>query len=181
MKLHQPWANFTSVALGAVISHCATMNRKEAISWDEQNLAANAEEAENAQRMKILEPKTPFHTLGEDGETPNAFPPKAPPARAGPRELPPFVTPVNSSMDLVQMETTTDSSPASRMLAPGMDLGALAQLAEQRREEEPEEEDEVEKKRKFEENRKAHYKTGGLAALRAQAAALDDEDDDDDD
>ena len=44
------------------------MNRKEAISWDEQNLAANAEEAENAQRMKILEPKTPFHELLDDGE-----------------------------------------------------------------------------------------------------------------
>ena len=129
---------------------------KNAIHWDEANITANAEEAEAAQRQKILEPKTPFHTLGEDGETPNAFPPKAPPARAAPSE------PKEGSQ-----------------VTQGMDLSALAKLAEERREEEPED-DEVEKRRKFEENRKAHYNVGGLAALRAKAAAMDDEEDDED-
>ena len=129
------------------------------IRWDEQNLEDNAAEAESAQRMKILEPKTPFHTLGDDGETPNAFPPKAPPARAA------------GPSDVLGM---------SAGLQPGMDFSALTEKALERRDEM--EDDEVEKKRKFEENRKKHYNTGtkgGLAALRAQAAALDDEEEED--
>ena len=65
------------------------------------------------------------------------------------------------------------------LLAPGMDLGALASAAEERRAEAPEMDD-VEKRAKFEEARKAHYNCGGLAALRAKAAAMDDEDDDED-
>jgi protein phosphatase inhibitor 2 len=129
---------------------------KTGIHWDEKNLADNEEEAANAERMKILEPKTPFHTLGDDGETPNAFPPKAPPARAaGPSD-----------------------ADRTEQLQPGMDLSKLAALAEAKREDAPEE-DEVEKHRKFEEHRKAHYQVGGLAALRAQAAAMDEEDDED--
>ena len=116
------------------------------IRWDEKNLADNAEEAEAAQRTKILEPKTPFHTLEEDGETPYAFPPKAAPARAaGPQD----------------------------MLSPGMDLSQLTRMAEHRRDQAPDEEDEVEKRQKFEHTRKKHYQTGGLAEMRARAAALD--------
>ena len=131
---------------------------KNSLRWDEQNLAENAEEAENAQRTKILEPKTPFHTLGEDGETPAPFPPKAPPARAaGPSD-----------------------DVGSRQLQPGMDLAALAGAAEKRRLDTPED-DEAERARKFEEHRKKHYNTGGLAALRAQAAAMDEEEEDEED
>ena len=134
--------------------------KKAEIKWDEQNLAENAEEAENAQRQKIDEPKTPFHRLDEDGETPHAFPPKARPARAAEPSSP---------------------EPANKQLQPGMDLSALAGLAEERRENIGED-DEVEQKRKFEEHRKNHYRNvGGLAALRAKAAQLDEEDEDDDD
>jgi len=55
------------------------------VKWDEANLQANAEEATAANRMQITEPKTPFHYLGDDGE-PEAYPPKAAPATAAPRE-----------------------------------------------------------------------------------------------
>ena len=128
--------------------------KKHPVKWDEQNLAENAEEAENAQRTKILEPKTPFHTMEEDGETPAPFPPKAPPARAArPEDL-------------------------NKQLRPEMDLAALAGAAEMRRTEAPED-DEVERQRKFEESRKNHYKTEGLAALRAKAAQMDEEEDED--
>ena len=135
---------------------------KKGLHWDEQNLAANAEEAENAQRTKILEPKTPFHTLDEDGETPAAWPPKAPPARAaGPEDLQP------------------GKQSQQSLVLPGMDLGALVNAAEERRAEAPEMDD-VEKRAKFEEHRKAHYNVGGLAALRAKAAAMDEEEEEDD-
>ena len=53
------------------------------LQFDEDNIKANEEEALAANRTKILEPKTPYHELEEDGETPAAFPPKAPPAKAG--------------------------------------------------------------------------------------------------
>jgi len=133
--------------------------REEKIKWDEQNLAENELDAEQAQRQRILEPKTPFHTLEDDGETPTWNVPKAAPAvAAGP------------------------STGQPKGLLDGVDLSALAGKALERRED-FEEEDEVEKKRKFEENRKKHYNTGvkgGLAALRAQAAAMDDEEDEED-
>ena len=129
--------------------------KKHPVKWDEQNLTENAEEAERNPRQKILEPKTPFHTMEEDGETPAAFPPKAAPARAArPDEL-------------------------NQQLRPEMDLAALAGMAEMRRTEEPED-DEVERQQKFEANRKNHYKTEGLAALRTKAAAMDEEEDDED-
>ena len=56
---------------------------KSGIKWDEGNLAENEEERLTANRTKIDEPKTPFHRLEEDGEEPMAYPPKAPPAKAG--------------------------------------------------------------------------------------------------
>ena len=127
------------------------------LRWDEDNLQQNEEDSLAANRMRITEPKTPFHYLGDDGE-PEAYPPKAAPATAAPREPP------------------TAGPPSGSQLEPGLDLSALASQALERREEQPEPEEEPEeKKRRFEENRKAHYKMGGpkggLAALRAQAAA----------
>ena len=92
------------------------------IKWNEANLQANEEEATAANRMQITEPKTPFHYLGDDGE-PEAFPPKAAPATAAPREA---------------------KQAASQQLQPGMDLGKLASAALERREEQPEPEDEPE-------------------------------------
>ena len=53
------------------------MAPKERVNWDETNLQANEEESLAANRMKIDEPKTPFHRLKEDGEEPESFPPKA--------------------------------------------------------------------------------------------------------
>ena len=177
------------------------VRRVMSIKWNEANLQANEEEATAANRMQITEPKTPFHYLGDDGE-PEAYPPKAAPATAAPREA---------------------KQAASQQLQPGMDLSKLASAALERREEQPEPEDEPEgatacrmctptphprprpcprgpahardahvprsradKRRKFDQHRKAHYQTGGLAALRAQAAAAmdeeeDDEEDDEDD
>lgn len=135
------------------------MNKKQSseIRWDEANLQQNEEESLAANRMRITEPKTPFHYLGDDGE-PEAWPPKAAPATAAPR-LPAAAKP-----------------PSGSQLEPGLDLSALASQALERREEQPEPEEEPEeKKRRFEETRKAHYKMGGpkggLAALRAQAEA----------
>lgn len=58
------------------------------LKWNESNLSANALEAEQASRTRIDEPKTPFHALEEDGETPQAFPPPARPARPA-QEQPP--------------------------------------------------------------------------------------------
>ena len=58
------------------------MASKSGIRWDEHNLEANEVESLQANRMKIDEPKTPFHRLQDDGEEPEAFPPKAPPAKA---------------------------------------------------------------------------------------------------
>ena len=128
-----------------------------AIRWDEANLQLNEEESLAANRMRITEPKTPFHYLGDDCE-PEAYPPVAAPATAAPRE------------------PAAAGPPAGSQLEPGIDLSALAGRALERREEQPEPEEEPEeKKRRFDENRKAHYKMGGpkggLAALRAQAAA----------
>ena len=92
------------------------------IKWNEANLQANEEEATAANRMQITEPKTPFHYLGDDGE-PEAYPPKAAPATAAPREA---------------------KQAASQQLQPGMDLSKLASAALERREEQPEPEDEPE-------------------------------------
>ena len=38
------------------------------IRWDEGNLQENEEDALQANRMKIDEPKTPFHKLDEESE-----------------------------------------------------------------------------------------------------------------
>lgn len=138
--------------------------KKGGLKWDEDNIRKNDEESLAANRTKILEPKTPYHELLDDGETPAAFPPKAPAARAGPR--------------LHDGAPSTPPQP-SQQLAPGMDFAALAAAAEERRQDAPED-DEVERNRKFAESRKNHYKIGSLAALRAQAAAMDEEDDDED-
>ena len=132
-----------------------TRKKGAGLRWDEANLEANEADSLAADRMKILEPKTPFHYLGDDGE-PEAFPPMAAPATAAP-------------------------SQDGRQLQPGMDLSALSATALERRDEGPPDDD-VEKKRKFEENRKNHYKLGGgLAQLRAQAQMLGDDDDEDED
>jgi protein phosphatase inhibitor 2 len=133
------------------------MSKKGGLKWDEDNIRMNDEESLAANRTKILEPKTPYHELLDDGETPAAFPPKAPAAKAGPR--------------------IHDAAPSQQQqqLAPGMDFAALAAAAEGRRQDEPED-DEVERARKFEASRKDHYKIGSLAELRAKAAAMDDDD-----
>ena len=86
--------------------------RAQAIKWNEANLEANEEERLAANRMRITEPKTPFHYLGDDGE-PEAWPPKAAPATAAPRE---------------------PEAAAQKMLQPGLDLSALASAAIERRE-----------------------------------------------
>ena len=102
-----------------------TRKKGAGLRWDEANLEANEADSLAADRMKILEPKTPFHTLEEDGMTPAAFPPKAAPARAaGPEDV------------------------KRKQFTPGMDLSALTSAALERRVEEPED-DEVEKHRKF--------------------------------
>lgn len=134
--------------------------KKGGLKWDEDNIAANDAESLAANRTKILEPKTPYHELLDDGETPAAFPPKAPPARAG-----------------GHVHGEPSSAGEGAQVTPGMDLSALAALAEDRRADGPED-DEVEKARKFEEHRKGHYKIGSLAELRAKAAAMDDEEED---
>ena len=107
------------------------MNKKQSseIRWDEANLQQNEEESLAANRMRITEPKTPFHYLGDDGE-PEAWPPKAAPATAAPR-LPAAAKP-----------------PSGSQLEPGLDLSALASQALERREEQPEPEEEPPKKRK---------------------------------
>ena len=139
------------------------MAKKGGLKWDEDNIRKNDEESLAANRTKILEPKTPYHELLDDGETPAAFPPKAPAAKAGGR-----------------IHDAAASSPPpqqQQQLAPGMDFAALAAAAEGRRQDGPED-DEVERARKFEASRKDHYKIGSLAELRAKAAAMDDDDDD---
>ena len=65
-----------------------TRKKGAGLRWDEANLEANEADSLAADRMKILEPKTPFHYLGDDGE-PEAFPPMAAPATAAPRPAPP--------------------------------------------------------------------------------------------
>lgn len=63
------------------------------ITWDEHNLEENKEDALRANRMKIEEPKTPFHRLEADGVEPQAFPPKAEAAKPGGRLHGDTVTP----------------------------------------------------------------------------------------
>ena len=118
------------------------MSKSTGIKWDEDNIAKNDEESLAANRTKILEPKTPFHELLDDGETPDPRVPKAAGAVAG-------------------------GKVHGDEVAPGMDLAALAAAAEGRRADGPED-DEEERARKFEEHRKGHYKIGSLAELRAQ-------------
>jgi hypothetical protein len=89
------------------------------INWDEGNIAANDADSLAANRQKILEPKTPFHYLEEDGE-PAAYPPKAAAAVAGPRPT----------------EAASSSPPSyqEKQLMPGMhDLAALSAKALERR------------------------------------------------
>ena len=114
------------------------------LKWDEANLAANEEEKEAAraagERTKILEPKTPFHRLEDDGEEPQAWPPKAPAAVAGGALLP-TITPQNSSA--VKATAGASSPPQGgyqeKTLVPGMhDLSALTASALERREQPPE-------------------------------------------
>ena len=87
------------------------------VRWDEANLSANDAESLAANRQQILEPKTPFHYLAEDGE-PAAFPPKAAAAVAGPR---PAQSPDRSSSQNKQLEVGVH------------DLAALTDSALQRR------------------------------------------------
>ena len=139
------------------------MARKEKINWDEKNLKENEEESLAANRTKILEPKTPYHELEDDGETPVAGTVKAAPARAGGH---------------VHSPTQTPPPPGGAQFTPGMDMSALAALAESRREDEaPLGEDE--KAAAFDKARKDHYKIGSLAELRKKAMEMDDEEEDD--
>ena len=112
------------------------------LKWDEANLAANEEEKEAAraagERTKILEPKTPFHRLGEDGEEPEAWPPKAPAAVAG-GKLAPGITPQNSSAAAATAGASSPQAYQENTLQPGMhDLSALTASALERREQPPE-------------------------------------------
>lgn len=104
---------------------------RPSIKWDETNLAENEEEKEAAQRTKILEPKTPFHYLGDDGE-PEPYPPKAHPAVPA--------TPQPSTVDLVAMHESALKQEAAyqvNTLQAGMhDLDALTASALERREQE---------------------------------------------
>ena len=70
-KTSSALGQLSHVGRSAALAHltCAAMNRKEAISWDEQNLAANAEEAENAQKQQIVGKK---RSAGEAVLTPRA-------------------------------------------------------------------------------------------------------------
>ena len=131
---------------------------KKGINWDEANLKQNDEESLAANRTKILEPKTPYHELADDGETPMPFPPKAPAARAGGH---------------------VHSPVAGEQLTPGMDFSKLAAAAEGRRTDEaPLGEDE--KDAAFRQARKDHYKIGSLAELRRKAAEMDEDEDEED-
>ena len=69
-----------------------TRKKGAGLRWDEANLEANEADSLAADRMKILEPKSPFHYLGDDGE-PEAFPPMAAPATAAPRRRSPPISP----------------------------------------------------------------------------------------
>ena len=157
---------------------------KEGITWDEDNLTANDVERDAAhargERQQILEPKTPFHNLEDDGETPEAFPPKA----AAATLAQPTCTPQNSVATVASRQGSMEdvSSPdQNKALNLGVhDLSALTASALERREA-PTEDDDIEKRRQFEENRKKHYKTGkSLAELRAEALKAMEEDDDED-
>lgn len=99
------------------------VRRAMPLRWDEKNLAENEEAAEAAQRTKILEPKTPFHTLEGDGETPAAFPPMAEAAKAGGPLRP--------------------EAASGAALSPGTDLAALTSAALDRRAAHDEEDDEI--------------------------------------
>jgi len=130
------------------------MAPKQALHWDEANIEQNDAESLQANRMKITEPKTPFHYLEENDE-PAAYPPKAAAA-------------------IASGEHVHDLSKLA-------DLSKLTEDALARRQEQPED-DEAELDRKFQEHRSDHYKLkgGSLADLRKLAQqAMEEEDDDD--
>ncbi|EOD19680.1 hypothetical protein EMIHUDRAFT_255617 [Emiliania huxleyi CCMP1516] len=150
---------------------------RKGIRWDEPNLQANAEYAAANPKMKIDEPKTPYHYGGQPG-----------PAGLG--------SPPELSLDGDEGGSCDRSSAAEaangegdgayheKTLTAGMhDPVALSASALERRRDGGGEEEETspvagKKQKKFDEMRRAHYRTGGLAALRAQAEADDDEDED---
>lgn len=152
---------------------------KSGIKWDEGNLAENEEERLTANRTKIDEPKTPFHRLEEDGEEPMAYPPKAPPAKAG--------GPLRPSEDLfakiaqaaeerqANAETPEDEegaspSPAHAHTLVCVRMHSSACCASRVF---------AEKRAAFEHGRKNHYKIGSLAELRKKAAEMDAEEEED--
>ncbi|EOD17879.1 hypothetical protein EMIHUDRAFT_209907 [Emiliania huxleyi CCMP1516] len=149
---------------------------RKGIRWDEPNLQANAEYAAANPKMKIDEPKTPYHYGGQPG-----------PAGLG--------SPPELSLDGDEGGSCDRSSAAEaangegdgayheKTLTAGMhDPVALSASALERRRDGGGEEETSpvagKKQKKFDEMRRAHYRTGGLAALRAQAEADDDEDED---
>ena len=152
---------------------------KSGIKWDEGNLAENEEERLTANRTKIDEPKTPFHRLEEDGEEPMAYPPKAPPAKAG--------GPLRPSEDLfakiaqaaeerqANAETPEDEEGASPSPGHAHTLVCVRKHSSARCAWRVF----AEKRAAFEHGRKNHYKIGSLAELRKKAAEMDAEEEED--
>eukprot|EP00312_Isochrysidales_sp_CCMP1244_P012361 CAMPEP_0196701932 /NCGR_PEP_ID=MMETSP1090-20130531/52609_1 /TAXON_ID=37098 /ORGANISM="Isochrysis sp, Strain CCMP1244" /LENGTH=186 /DNA_ID=CAMNT_0042041735 /DNA_START=12 /DNA_END=572 /DNA_ORIENTATION=+ len=172
---------------------------RKGIRWDEPNLQANAEYAAANPKMKIDEPKTPYHYGGQPGPAGLGSPPElsldggSPRGSAGGSGSGGGASggaPGGDEGDSCDRSSAAEAANGEgdgayheKTLTAGMhDPVALSASALERRRDGGGEEETSpvagKKQKKFDEMRRAHYRTGGLAALRAQAEADDDEDED---